>query len=60
MTRELSAQNPATFNWYKAAAPVGRVGIPQDLTPMVCYLLSDAGSFSTGADHVITGTRIAA
>ena len=44
------------MDWFAKAAPVGRLGMPADLTPMVCYLLSDAGSFNTGADMVVTGT----
>lgn len=43
------------MEWFAKAAPVGRLGLPADLTPMVCYLLSDAGSFNTGADMVVTG-----
>lgn len=43
------------MEWFAKAAPVGRLGLPADITPMVCYLLSDAGSFNTGADMVVTG-----
>ena len=55
MTAALEDLNPAILNFFRDAAPVGRLGVPQDLSPMVCYLLSDAGSFTTGADFLISG-----
>lgn len=58
MTAALETDNPAILNYFRDAAPVGRLGIPQDLTTMVCFLLSDAGSFTTGADMLITGKLI--
>ena len=56
LTEALKKTNPEIMDWFAKAAPVGRLGLPADLTPMVCYLLSDAGSFNTGADMVVTGT----
>ena len=55
MTQVLEAESPDILDFYRDGAPVGRLGVPQDLSPMVCYLLSDAGSFTTGADMLITG-----
>ena len=55
MTAALETENPAILDWFRDAAAVGRLGVPQDLSPMVCYLLSDAGSFTTGADFIISG-----
>ena len=55
LTEALKKTNPEIMDWFAKAAPVGRLGLPADLTPMVCYLLSDAGSFNTGADMVVTG-----
>lgn len=40
---------------FNEAAPVARIGIPQDLTPQVVLLLSDASSFTTGTDVLISG-----
>ena len=40
---------------FNDAAPVGRIGIPQDLTPQVILLLSDASAFTSGTDVLITG-----
>ncbi|KAK1144387.1 hypothetical protein N8T08_005540 [Aspergillus melleus] len=53
-------QPQSAYNASKAAikglgAPLQRLGVPDDLTPMVCYLLSDAASFTTGADMLVTG-----
>lgn len=55
MTQELDQTNPSLVKWFKNAAPVGRLGVPQDLSPTVCHLLSDAGSFISGSDILITG-----
>lgn len=55
MTQALDQTNPSLVKWFKNAAPVGRLGVPQDLSPTVCHLLSDAGSFITGSDILITG-----
>ena len=55
MTDALKTQYPKLLNMFENAAPVGRIGIPQDLTPMVVYLLSEAAGFTTGADVPITG-----
>lgn len=55
MTASLEKEAPDILQWFNDAAPVRRMGVPEDLTPIVCFLLSDAGSFTTGADFVITG-----
>jgi hypothetical protein len=55
MTQDLGETFPALVDWFRDAAPVGRLGVPQDLSPTVCHLLSDAGSFISGSDILITG-----
>ena len=55
MTNALKVEYPKLLQMFENAAPVGRIGIPQDLTPAVIYLLSDASSFTTGADLPISG-----
>ena len=55
MTQDLGDTFPALVDWFRDAAPVGRLGVPQDLSPTVCHLLSDAGSFISGSDILITG-----
>ena len=55
MTAGLGETFPELVDWFRDAAPVGRLGVPQDLSPTVCHLLSDAGSFISGSDILITG-----
>lgn len=35
--------------------PVGRVGVPEDVAALVCYLISPAAGFITGANFVVDG-----
>ena len=37
------------------APPLGRIGIPDEVSPAVIYLLSDASTYTTGADILISG-----
>lgn len=55
MTNALKTEYPHLLGMFENAAPLKRIGVPQDLTPIVAYLLSDASSFTTGADFVVTG-----
>lgn len=52
---ESSPEKRAILDFYRHGAPLGRLGTPEDLTPMVTYLLSDAASFTTGGDFLVTG-----
>jgi 3-oxoacyl-[acyl-carrier protein] reductase len=36
-------------------APLGRVGLPDDIAKSTCYLLSDAAGFVTGTCHTVDG-----
>jgi acetoacetyl-CoA reductase len=38
-----------------AGIPVGRLGTPEDISGLVCYLASEASSFMTGAELAING-----
>ncbi|KAF4550374.1 Enoyl-(Acyl carrier protein) reductase-like protein 25 [Elsinoe fawcettii] len=51
----LKGEKQHILNWYTNGSALKRLGLPSDLTPMVCYLLSDASAFTTGADMVISG-----
>jgi sorbose reductase len=55
MTNALKTELPKLAQMFENAAPVGRIGVPQDLTPAVIYLLSDAASFTTGLDMIVGG-----
>lgn len=35
--------------------PIGRLGTPQEVAELICFLLSDQASFITGAQYVIDG-----
>lgn len=55
MTRDNAVRFPKLNDVYTNAPPVKRIGQPSDLTPIVAYLLSDASTFTTGSDFLITG-----
>ena len=55
MTEALKTEYPHLLAMFENAAPLKRIGVPEDLTPMVAYLLSDAASFTTGGDFLVSG-----
>ena len=55
LTEALERDDPEILNFFRKGAPAKRLGVPQDLSPIVIYLLSDAGAFSTGGDFLVTG-----
>lgn len=55
MTDALKTQYPHLLKMFQQAAPLKRIGLPSDLTPLAAYLLSDASSFTTGSDFPVTG-----
>lgn len=42
-----------------AASPLGRIGRPEEVAELVCWLASDASAFCTGAEFVIDGGYLA-
>ncbi|EEW24962.1 SDR family NAD(P)-dependent oxidoreductase [Rhodobacter ferrooxidans] len=51
----LAADWPEGVARWQAAAPLGRLGRPQDVADAVLFLISDAASFITGVNLVVDG-----
>ncbi len=48
-------QNPIFVNNYNKKVPLGRMGLPQDISPAVCFLISDEASYITGHNLIVDG-----
>jgi len=46
---------PGIKRWYAEAAPLGRIGAPEDVAAAALFLCSDAGRFVTGANLCVDG-----
>ena len=46
------------FNGNQQAAYLKRIGTPEEITEMVCFLLSERSSFTTGQTLVADGGRV--
>jgi 3alpha(or 20beta)-hydroxysteroid dehydrogenase len=56
----MTASAPVAFRETNVqATPLGRVGTPDDVAPLVVYLISDESSFVTGAEIAIDGGQSA-
>jgi len=55
MTRKLRTEQPHLVEIMQNAPPMKRIGNRNDLTGAMVYLLSDASSYTTGIDMMITG-----
>jgi 3alpha(or 20beta)-hydroxysteroid dehydrogenase len=49
--------------WFRTAnveqTPLGRTGLPEDVAPLVVYLISDESSYVSGAEFVVDGGQTA-
>ncbi|RAJ85808.1 NAD(P)-dependent dehydrogenase (short-subunit alcohol dehydrogenase family) [Chitinophaga dinghuensis] len=48
-------QNPIFVNNYEKKVPLRRMGLPEDIAPSICYLLSDDAKYVTGHNLVVDG-----
>jgi NAD(P)-dependent dehydrogenase (short-subunit alcohol dehydrogenase family) len=55
MTRRLRDELPDLVKLMDTAPPLKRIGNRNDLTGAIVYLLSDASTYTTGADIMVTG-----
>lgn len=55
MTRKLRSEQPHLVEIMQNAPPLKRIGNRNDLTGAMVYLLSDASSYTTGIDVMVTG-----
>jgi NAD(P)-dependent dehydrogenase (short-subunit alcohol dehydrogenase family) len=53
----LDGLTPEHVDYMVERIPVGRMGTPQEVTALICWLASDECSFSTGATYDISGGR---
>jgi 3alpha(or 20beta)-hydroxysteroid dehydrogenase len=52
----MTASAPAAFRRANIeATPLGRVGVPEDVAPLVVFLISDESSFISGAEIAVDG-----
>lgn len=47
--------NPSQYDVINASIPMGRMGEPDDIAAMICFLSSDAAKYITGAEFVVDG-----
>lgn len=55
MTMGVVKAQPSLWRTFNSTPPLGRIGQRDDLTMAVAYLLSDAASYTSGADIPVTG-----
>ena len=55
MTKSLGEQYPHLLQLFRSEPPMKRMGKRDDLTGAALYLLSDASTYTTAADILITG-----
>jgi NAD(P)-dependent dehydrogenase (short-subunit alcohol dehydrogenase family) len=55
MTRASWTQNPSRIAYYSERAVLGRLGQPEDVADVICFLASDDSRFITGQGIVVDG-----
>lgn len=54
-----SAMDAATLDFLAAKHALGRLGTPEEVSALVCFLASDAASFVSGSYHLVDGGYVA-
>ena len=55
MTAPIMAMAPDFKSDWEAKTPLGRVGVPEDVAPVVLFLCSDDARYITGTGIVVDG-----
>ncbi len=55
MTASVSESDPEMYAEWMRRTPLGRIGTPEDLAPLVAFLASDEAGFIVGADILADG-----
>lgn len=56
---ELERQDPEAFHAFMESLPLGRLGTPEEVAEVVCFLCSDSASLVNGASIVVDGGETA-
>ena len=54
MAKKLGSEEEARA-WFVKRQPMGRLGQPEEIAPLVIYLLSDSGAYATGQPFIVDG-----
>ena len=58
MLEGVMKQDPSRRKLFEESNAMGRLASPSELAGMMLYLMSDAGSFTTGQDFLVDGGMI--
>ena len=53
----LEASRRSTSSTWSSGSPMGRIGEPDEVAALICWLASEECSFSTGATFDVSGGR---
>ena len=55
MGEKAASEHPEQMNYMKSMTPIGRNGIPEDISYAVSFLADEKASFITGIDLIVDG-----
>ena len=53
--KDVSHQHPGFIEKYENLVPMKRMGTPDDIAPVVCFMLSDGSKYITGQNIIVDG-----